>query len=241
MKTVLRLDCHTRVGHRRQRRERGMVLRRPHSCQTTMMSYDVARSPGRSRDRRRRCPLPRRADPARGPARTSVTARSRLRRRRGPESRARSGAPNSRRRAGRARRTRSRAQLCHRWTSAAVSRLARGKGRRPARPRHRTRSATGDGPSGASYARVLLEKGKTAPMECSPKMMPRAGSTYNVKEKRPTSLTSVTTVRRCNKAAKRPSVADVTRLTLRSHNVGCYPSVNPKGRSCACELPGCVC
>ena len=198
MKTVLRLDCHMWVGHRRQRRERGMVLRRPHSCQSTTMSYDAAGSPGRSRARRRRCPPPRRARPASGPARRSATARSRPRRRRDRESHARLRAPNSRRRAGQARHRRSRAPLCHRSTSAAVSSPAQGKERRPARPQHRTRSATGDGPPGARNAKVLLEKEKTAPRQCSPNKMTTAESTYNVKEKRRYSLTSVTTVGRCN-------------------------------------------
>ncbi len=115
-------------------------------------------------------------------------------------------------------------------------RSARGKGRRPARPRHRTRSATGDGPPGARNAKVLLEKEKTAPRPCSPNKMTTTESTYDVKEKRRYSLTSVTTVGRSNNSAGRSSVADVTRLPLRSHKGGCYSPANPKGRSRACEI-----
>lgn len=229
MKTVPRPGCHTWVEHRRQRRKRGMVLRRPHSCQTTTMSYGAAGPPGRSRIRRRRCPPPDRAAPASGPARRSATVRSRDRMRRGRESHARHCASNLRRRAGRARHTRSRALICHRSTLAAGSCSARGKQRRPARPQHRTRSAPDDGPSGAENAKVLLEKEKTAPRACSLKMMTTAESTNDVKEKRRYSLTSVTTVGRCNKTTQRASVADVTRLTLRSHKGGCYSSADSKG------------
>src|SRR5688572_6783102 len=120
--------------------------------------------------------------------------------------------------------------------SAAVSCSARGKQRRPARPQHRTRSATDDGPPDASNAKVLSEKEKTAPSECNPKKMTTTESTRDVKEKRRYSLTSVTTVERCNKTAGRSSVADVTRLPLRSHKGGCYCSANPKGRFRACEI-----
>lgn len=61
--------------------------------------------------------------------------------------------------------------------------------------------------------------------------MKTAESTRDVKEKRRYSLTSVTTLGRCNKTAERPIVADVTRLPLRSHKSGCYSSPNPKGWS----------
>jgi hypothetical protein len=43
---------------------------------------------------------------------------------------------------------------------------------------------TSDGPSGAPEAKVLLEKEKTEPSDCSPEMMSTAGSTRNVTEKR---------------------------------------------------------
>lgn len=240
MKTVLRRGCHNSVGHRCQRRERGMVLRRLHSCQSTTMSSGAARSPHRSRGWRRRCRPSRRADPAIGLARTPAASRWRFRRRQRRESHAPHRALNSRHRAGRARRTRPRAPLCHRSTWAAASRSARAKARRSARPSRRRRSAASVGIAPAANAKMLSEKEKTGPRQRGPEVATTTESTYDVKEKRRNSLTSMTTDRRFNKTAERPSVADVTRLPLRSHKGGCYSPSNPKGGLALAKLPGCV-
>ena len=65
--------------------------------------------------------------------------------------------------------------------------------------------------------RCFWKRRKQQQAGCNPKRLWTAKSTRDVKGKRRASLTSVTTVRRCNKAAKRSTVVDVTRLTLRSH------------------------
>ena len=222
VETVLRLGCQKSIGHRRQRRERGMVVRRLRSCQSTTVSYGAAPLPHCSRGRRRRCPPPRQARPASVRARRSAAIRWRSRRRRGRESPAPHHALNSRRRAIQARHRRSCAPLCHRSAWVAAPRSAREKGRRPLRLSRRRRFAARVGISSVVCAKTLLEKEKTWLRQHSPMVATTTISPRNVKEKRQSSLTRVTTVGRRNKSAARPSVADVTRLPLRSHTPGCY-------------------
>lgn len=217
VKRVLRLGCRNSAGHRRQRRERGMVLRRPRSCQSTTTSCGAAASPRRSQGRCRQRPPRRQADRTSGPARTPAASRWRFQKLQGRESYASRCALNSRHRAGRARRMRRRAPLCHRSTSAAAPRPARAKARRRARPLRRRRFAACVGTAPAATAKMLSENEKTEPMQRGPEVAATTESMRDVKGKWPISLTGVTTAGRCNKAAERPSIADVTRLTLRSH------------------------